>query len=257
VLLELARHRDRAGDRAAAILDARAAATALAGLDVVLPPADAELLRRLAGGPSGATATATATAQLGRDGKWWVASHGGDRVRLQDSKGLRYVAELVASPGIERHALDLVDRVEGAPMPGTPDRRALGDAGPALDGSARSAYRRRVEELRGDIDDALASGRLDDAEALRTELDQLVGELARAFGLGGRDRHAASAAERARLNVTRALRAALSRLAEALPDAGAALDRRVRTGTYCAYEPADSDEIRWIVQSTLNGSAPR
>ena len=70
-----------------------------------------------------------------------------------------------------------------------------------------------------------------------------------AFGLGGRDRRAASAAERARLNVTRALRAATARLEEALPGAGGALDRRLRTGLYCAYEPAGDDTVRWIVQS--------
>ncbi len=74
------------------------------------------------------------------------------------------------------------------------------------------------------------------------------GQLARAFGLGGRDRRR-SAAERARLNVTRALRAAITKLADALPAAGAVLDRRVRTGLYCVYEPADDDEVRWIVQS--------
>jgi hypothetical protein len=43
---------------------------------------------------------------------------------------------------------------------------------------------------------------------------------------------------------------------EVLPDAGAALDRRVRTGLYCIYEPADDDPIRWIVQSGVNGTAP-
>jgi hypothetical protein len=51
------------------------------------------------------------------------------------------------------------------------------------------------------------------------------------------------------LNVTRALRAAIAKLVEAMPDAGAVLDRRVRTGIYCAYEPVDGDEVRWIVQS--------
>ena len=78
---------------------------------------------------------------------------------------------------------------------------------------------------------------------------QLVGQLAQAFGLGGRDRRAASAAERSRLNVTRALRAALARVTEALPHAGQVLDRSVRTGTYCAYEPDENDEVVWIVQS--------
>ena len=71
-------------------------------------------------------------------------------------------------------------------------------------------------------------------------------QLAQAFGLGGRSRVAASAAERARLNVTRALRSALTKLSEALPGPGAALDRSVRTGLYCTYEPADGERC-WIV----------
>ena len=185
---------------------------------------------------------------LTREGKWWVASFAGTTVRLQDSKGLCYLAELVAQPGSERHVMDLVDRVEGVSQTGEVDRRALGDAGPALDSQARAAYRRRVEELRAAADEALAAGQLEAAEAVQGEIDMLVAELARAFGLGGRDRQTASAAERARLNVTRALRASIAKLVDALP-AAQVLDQRVRTGLYCAYEPAAGDEVRWVVQS--------
>jgi tetratricopeptide (TPR) repeat protein len=248
LLLELARLRERSGDRAAATLDAKAAAAILAPLDVLLAPTDAVVLERLAHGHP-IEAQKTRTAALARDGKWWIASCEGTHARLQDTKGLRYLAELVARPGCERHALDLVDQVEGVAPAGEVDRRALGDAGEVLDSRARAAYRHRIEELRADADEALALGDLDAAEARQAELDQLVRQLARAFGLGGRHRRAASAAERARLNVTRALRAAIARLVEAIPGAGAVLDRRVRTGLYCAYEPADGDEFRWIVQS--------
>ena len=47
--------------------------------------------------------------------------------------------------------------------------------------------------------------------------------------------------------MTRALRSAITRLAEVLP-AAAALDRGVHTGRYCVYRPLDGD-VRWIVQS--------
>lgn len=247
LLLELARLHERAGDGAAATRSATAAAAAVATLDVVLSPADVALLERLTQqGPGPRAEVRTAT--LARDGSWWVASCDGTSARLRDSKGLCYLAELVSAPGSERHALDLVDRVEGVGTAGQPDRRSLGDAGELIDTQARTAYRHRIEALRADAEDALDAGRLDEAEALQAELDALVAQLAQAFGLGGRSRVAASAAERARLNVTRALRAALTKLAEALPGPGATLDRRVRTGLYCAYEPAD-DEVRWIVQS--------
>lgn len=256
LLVELARLRAAAGDAAGATVDAKAAAAILAGLDVVVPPDAAAVLARSDGRPRPGSPSRRPgrRAELARDGKWWVASHDGATVRLPNTKGLGYLAELVANPGCERHALDLVDRVEGVAAEagagagaGRVDRRRLGDAGALLDGRARTDYRRRIEQLRADAADALAEGRPDAAEAAQDEIDQLVRQLAQAFGLGGRDRRAASAAERARLNVTRALRAATARLAEALPGAGEALDRRLRTGLYCAYEPADGD-LAWIVR---------
>jgi tetratricopeptide (TPR) repeat protein len=231
LLQQLAGLRKATGDAAGAALDSDAAAALLADLDVVTPTPTAER---------------QAVASMQRDGNWWTFVHGHTSVRLADTKGFRYLAMLLERPGIERHALDLVDGVEGV---GDVDRRTLGDAGALVDAKARAAYRRRVEQLRADIEDALGAGMLESAEALQAELDTLVAQLAAAFGLGGRDRKAASAAEKARLNVTRALRSAIARVVDALPEGGAVLDRRVRTGMYCAYGPEDDDPVRWIVQS--------
>lgn len=241
LLVQLARVHDAAGEPARALDAARSADAAFGALDAAPLPADRALLDRLLAG-------APVTARLSRDGDWWSAACDGTTVRLRDTKGLRYLAELVAAPGVERHVLDLVDRVEGVDAAGGIDRRRLGDSGSLLDGQARSAYRHRIEALRSDIEDALAEGRLEAAEQLQAELDELVRQLAHAFGLGGRSRAMGSVAERARLNVTRAVRSALGKLAGALPEAGAALDRHVRTGFYCAYEPQDG-EIRWLVRA--------
>jgi hypothetical protein len=127
------------------------------------------------------------------------------------------------------------------------DRRRLGHAGELLDAPSREAYRRRLAQLRDEVEEALAVEDDDRAARAQAELDALVAELARAFGLAGRDRRASSAAERARLNVTRALRAALVKLTEALPGPGTVLDRRIRTGLFCSYEPHPDDEIVWTV----------
>ena len=123
-----------------------------------------------------------------------------------------------------------------------------------LDGRARDAYRHRIEELREEIDEALADGRLEEAEARQAELDLLVAQLARrsasaggpAAGVGGRAGPAQRDAGPAQGD---------HRLADGAARAGAALDRGVRTGPYCAYEPLAGD-IRWIVQSRLNGRRP-
>ncbi|HEX2023163.1 MAG TPA: hypothetical protein VHF00_00520 [Acidimicrobiales bacterium] len=246
LLLDLVRLHDEAGNQAAARVEARRAEALLAGLDVVVPDGHVALLERFGGAISAGNGAAPVRATLSREDRCWVVSCGDMRARLNGTKGLRYLAELLQSPGVERHALDLVDRVEGVAVsePGL-DRRQLGDAGELLDARARSAYRRRIEALRTEIDDALAAGSDRHAEGLQSELDQLVGQLAQAFGLGGRARRASSAAERARLNVTRALRAATARIGEALPEAGSVLDRRLRTGLYCVYEPGDGDKVRW------------
>ncbi|MFP5376579.1 MAG: hypothetical protein ACLGIO_07350, partial [Acidimicrobiia bacterium] len=116
LLVDLVRLHDGIGNRAAARVESSRAAAALAGLDVVLAPADAELLSRhgVAGGPAGGARAAPPGAVLRRAGSGWVAAYGDVRARLADTKGLRYLAELLRSPGVERHALDLVDRVEGA-----------------------------------------------------------------------------------------------------------------------------------------------
>ena len=251
LLLDLVRLHDRAGNRAAAKVEARRARGALEGLDIVLHADDVALLERV-GAPAGPTPNGKTqrTATLSREDRGWVLACSDIRCRLTDTKGLRYVAELVRSPGVERHALDLVDSVEGVAVGDLAlDRRRLGDAGELIDAKARTAYRHRIEALRSEIDDALDRGAEDHAEALQTELDQLVGQLAQAFGLGGRSRRASSAAERARLNVTRALRAATARVSEAIPEAGLVLDQRLRTGIYCAYEPDENDEVRWTVQT--------
>jgi tetratricopeptide (TPR) repeat protein len=247
LLLALAGLRERAGELSQAQLDAKAASTTLAALDVVLPAEYVALLTRLGSVPRPATGEPPRTAVLAPAERWWTVTVDGTSARLPATKGLRYLAELVARPGCEQHALDLVDRIEGVD-PSGPARRSLGDAGEVLDTQARAAYRHRIEALRAEADEALARGDLEAAERAGDELDHLVGQLAAAFGIGGRGRRAASAAERARLNVTRALRAAVARVAQVVPEAGAVLDRRIRTGLYCTYEPASGDGVRWIVQ---------
>ena len=257
--LDLARTHEGAGERAEAAVEARAAGALLGRLDVVVAAEDAALLDRLG---SEATArpvrAACRVATMVLDGDWWTIGCADTSVRLRDTKGMRYLAEVVAHPGVERHALDLVDLVEGVAAADTGlDRRKLGDAGEVLDARSRDLYRRRVTELRDEVEDALDAEDDERAAKVQAELDALVAQLAAAFGLGGRERKASNVAEKARLNVTRALRKATAKVAEALPGPGAVLDRRLKTGIYCAYEPQPDDEILWSVHPAVNGTRTR
>ncbi len=180
-----------------------------------------------------------------REGDYWLVVFDGLTVRARDLKGMRYLARLLGSPGREQHVLDLVAAESGGDA-GLP-RSALGDAGEILDQRAKEAYRRRLEEIEEDIDEATALGDDERAAQADAEREFLVRELARAFGLGGRDRRAASASERARVSVTRAVRQAMERIAEHHPTLGEHLDHAIRTGTYCAYAPDPRAPVGWTL----------
>jgi tetratricopeptide (TPR) repeat protein len=184
---------------------------------------------------------ATADANVFRhEGDYWCVVFEGRTVRVRDLKGMRYLAQLLAHPGRELHVLDLVAAESG-------QQTALGDAGEMLDERAKAAYRRRLVEIEDDIEQAHA---LEDAEReaqADAERDFLVRELARAIGLGGRHRRAASASERARSAVTRAVRQGIARIGEHHPELGEHLNHAVRTGTYCAYVPDPGAPAAWTL----------
>ncbi len=76
-------------------------------------------------------------------------------------------------------------------------------------------------------------------------MEVVTAQLRSAVGLGGRDRAAASAVERARLTVSKRIRDALMRIGELHPQLGHHLNACVKTGQYCSYTPAPSEPIEW------------
>jgi tetratricopeptide (TPR) repeat protein len=186
-----------------------------------------------------------------REGDYWSVVFEGRTVRVRDLKGMRYLAQLLAHPGREFHVLDLVAaegggvaQIERGQAVGL-SHSAPGDAGEMLDVPAKAAYRRRLAEIEDDIEQARALGDIERAAQADTERDFLVRELSRAVGLGGRDRRAASASERARVGVTRAVRKAVARIGEHHPQLGEHLDQAIRTGTFCAYLPDPRAPAGW------------
>jgi hypothetical protein len=192
-----------------------------------------------------------------QEGEYWTVCYDGSVARLKDAKGLRYLAQLLGHPGREFHVIDLEAAGAPASRPAPPAacgragagelrvRPDLGDAGALLDAQAKAAYKARLGELEAELEEAERFGDPGRAAAARGERDFLVAELARAVGLGGRDRRAASHAERARLNVTRAIRAAVASLARANPSLGRHLAVTIRTGRYCSYTPDPRAPITW------------
>ena len=118
LLLDLARPASRPATGVGAALDAKAAAAALATLDVVLAPADVALVERPEpGAPTGRPAARTAVLHPGRKMVGRVVRRNQRPAAGQQGPLLPRRAH--RQPGAERHVLDLVDRVEGvAPAAG-------------------------------------------------------------------------------------------------------------------------------------------
>jgi len=128
----------------------------------------------------------------------------------------------------------------------------LGDAGEMLDDQAKVAYRRRLSELREELEEAKEAGNVERAEQAEEEIDALTKELSRAVGLGGRNRHAASASERARQSVTKTIKAVLERIGQSDVALGEILSRCIMTGNFCSYQPDPNSRSRGNLVNRLS-----
>jgi predicted ATPase len=172
----------------------------------------------------------TRSATLRPEGGVWHIAFDGKSVHVPDMKGLWHLRELVSRPRAPVLALSLIAAPTEDPVP-------VGDAGPMLDREALRQYRKRLADLDEELDDAEATHDVARYAKRSAEREALLKELARATGLGGRPRPNGSPTERARLNVTRTIRHAITHLSTALPELAAHLDESLTTGISCCYEP--------------------
>ena len=173
-----------------------------------------------------------------REGEYWTIAFEERAIRLRNSKGLLYLAALLGQPGRE------VPAVELAALGDRSVPRDSSDGGELLDPRPRGEYRRRIEELQAEIDEA--EGWADGERATRHAKNWTCSRRAQCgHGAGGRDRGFGSAAERARQRVKKAIASALARIDAAHPPLGRHLAGTVRTGYGCRYEPDSRAPITW------------
>jgi tetratricopeptide (TPR) repeat protein len=220
-----------------------------------------------AGTGSGRGSRSPRTGVFRREGEYWTIGYGENAFRLKDTRGLGYLAHLLRHPAAEFHVLDLFGGIasqreedessqSGLPRGAEDLERAgiqitrLGDAGEMLDEQAKLAYRSRLSELREEFEESKKLGNVERAEQAEEEIDALTRELSRAVGLGGRNRRAASASERARQTITKTIKAVLERIAQSDASLGDILSRCIKTGTFCSYQPDPDFPIAWEFAAT-------
>ncbi len=113
-----------------------------------------------------------------KEGEYWTVGYGGNQFRLKDTKGLGYLAHLLRHPAVEFHVLDLFGGIAGQREGDESNQSAHGlprgddelekaeihatgpgDAGEMLDDQAKVSYRRRLSELREELEEAKEFGK--------------------------------------------------------------------------------------------------
>jgi hypothetical protein len=168
--------------------------------------------------------------QFRQIGTIWHVRFGEGVGTFPDSKGFRHMARLLGSPNQPIEALELVGKT-GTPSGGVIQATsALPDAlveipltretaQPGLDEEARQSYKRRLEDIKDEINEAREEGDEERAERLQSEFQRVLAELQSSTGLGGKIRPLGPSypAEKARQAVRKALDRALKTLANATP----------------------------------------
>jgi hypothetical protein len=180
-----------------------------------------------------------------RTGRTWALTWAGVRSTLPDAKGLMDIAMLLRSPGSPVSAVELMSR-DAARPPG-PGATAFGAGLERVDQEALRQYRDHLRDLDADIAEAERFADGERLSALREEREFLLDEVRRAVDLGGRPRRERGDAERARKAVEMRISFAISRVRAQDPVLGQHLERSIRTGGECAYQPETpvAWEVRW------------
>ena len=167
-----------------------------------------------------------------RRGQQWRLELGRRSVHVAHSVGMVHLATLLANPGYEILAVDLVANAGVAAPAITASSQSV------LDEVAKREYRQRLARLQAEIDEFDSMNEPEGAAQLRAERDWLVAELAAATGVGGRSRQFAGSEERARIAVGKAIRRAIARVNDADPVIGEELRATIQTGLRCCYRPS-------------------
>jgi tetratricopeptide (TPR) repeat protein len=219
---------------------------------------DHDVAGRGGGAADSRPATGGSPSVFRREGEYWTIAYDGRVCRLKDTRGVGYLVQLLRHPGREFHAAELlalasapeVDRALSASRMRDDEAAEMGlhaarpgESDAAVDPKARAAYRRRLAELREELEEARAHFDIGRARRAREEIDALTSELSATLGFGGR--RPGSDAERARLKVTKAIKGVLARISATHPALARHLTRSVRTGTFCCYAQESVTPIVW------------
>ncbi len=178
------------------------------------------------------------------DGELWLIHSiaDGKTARFRTVAGFALIQRLIETPGHEFHALDMVGAHE------------ISTALPMADRQTLDQFRQRLAEIDHDLDEAESFNDPSRADLLLRDREELLTSLRALVGMGGKARSGGSDSERARVRVTRAIRAAIDRMQPELPRLAEHLTARIRTGTFCSYLDDALSPVSWNTDGSAHPS---
>ena len=182
---------------------------------------------------------------------YWIIRYQSHTAFLKSTRGLCCLAVLLHNAGREFHVSELLARPLGASTLAAAvavHGHVMGGlyAGiPVLDAKAKAECKRRLNELRQDLNEAERFNDPHRKTEAQNELRAISEYLASAIGLGGRDRKTCSDIERARCAVTKCIRKAIQKIGDTIPSLGYHLATRIKTGYFCSYNPHPERPVNW------------
>jgi len=168
-----------------------------------------------------------------KENELWEISYLGQSVMLPEMKGFHNLLALLLRQSEEIHCSELMQS------------ESPSEQEEVFDEKAKNNYKKRMQSLQEDLEEAESLHNHEQAEKISYELDQLIEHLSKATGMGGKTRKLKSPVERSRAAVTLRIRSAIKKIGQAHPDLGKHLTNTVRTGTFCSYQPEQS--ITWML----------
>jgi len=168
---------------------------------------------------------------------WQLRFAGHELMWFRPAIGFRYISELLRFPGKRFTLSELLVAVHGsrAELP-------LGDGEELLDGHARIAYTRRLQELNEEIEDARKNNDLGNLAKHEADRDRILSEMKKAW-FRKRAKRSNSDLNRVRNSVCNAIRRAIRTVERYEPDGANHLTSSTSLGFSVIYNPAD--QVPW------------
>jgi len=165
-------------------------------------------------------------------GRLWEMRYDGKTVMMPEVKGYNDISRLLSMLGQEVHCLELM----GSAV-------KVGESELVIDDKAKIEYRERISQLQQDIEEAQLMNDIVRSRHLNEEYDNLVDQLSKSLGLGGKQRKIPNHVDKARSAVTWRIRSAIKKINESHEALGKHFAKSLKTGTFCSYNP--EKKIDW------------